>query len=107
MMFRGVLRRQPHSVLVALACAVTTLLVVSRAAVDGGQAKVDVLRIGTSGNLASDQSGDKEESALATLKAFIKEETDLDNEIRSQKDWRELAEKLAKGELHLGVFQGY
>jgi ABC-type phosphate/phosphonate transport system substrate-binding protein len=66
--------------------------------------KIDVLRIGTSGTLSTDK---KEESALETLKAFIKEETGFDNEIVRQKDWRGLTDKMSKGELHLGVFQGY
>jgi ABC-type phosphate/phosphonate transport system substrate-binding protein len=68
--------------------------------------QVKVLRIGTSGSLV-EKPGQKEEGALETLKQFIKEETGLDNEILRQKDWRELADKMAKGELHLGAFQGY
>src|SRR5262245_59459067 len=86
------------------ACAVGALLLVWAGAGSGRQAKVDVLRIGTSGGLAPEK---KESSALETLKGFIKEETGLDNEILRQKDWRELVEKLGKGELHLGVLQGF
>ena len=75
----------------------------------GGQpaAQVKVLRIGTSGTLAQETQADKEEAALDTLKSFIKSETGFDNEIVRQKDWRELAEKLAGGQLHLAVFQGH
>jgi phosphonate transport system substrate-binding protein len=69
--------------------------------------KIDVLRIGTSGTLSEEKSGPKEKSAMETLKRFIKDETGLDNEILRQNDWRELTDKLAKGQLHLGVYQGY
>ena len=68
------------------------------------QAKLNVLHIGSSGSMTGKQ--EKEKGALDTLKAFIKEETGLDNEIERQKDWRELADKLAKGQLQIGVFQG-
>src|SRR5207237_7027310 len=37
----------------------------------------------------------------------IKDETGFTNEIVRQKDWRELVDKMSKGDLHLGVFQGY
>jgi ABC-type phosphate/phosphonate transport system substrate-binding protein len=74
----------------------------------GRQAKkVDVLRIGTSGTLALDSSGAKEETAIDTLKSFIKSETGFDNEMITEKNYKELADKMFKGQLHLGVFQGY
>jgi ABC-type phosphate/phosphonate transport system substrate-binding protein len=107
MVLRGAPRRQSRRVFVLLACALASLLVAPGAAVDGRQAKVSVLRIGTSGSLAMDTSSQKEEAALQTLKAFIKEETGLENEILRQKDWQELVDKMAKGDLHLGVLQGY
>ncbi|HLJ95647.1 MAG TPA: PhnD/SsuA/transferrin family substrate-binding protein [Gemmataceae bacterium] len=69
--------------------------------------KIDVLRIGTSGSLALNASGTKEETALDALKSFIKTETGFDNEIIQQKDYEELLHKLVNGQLHLGVFQGY
>lgn len=69
-------------------------------------AKVSVLQIGTSGNLALDTEAGKEEAALDTLKGFIKDETGFANEIVKQKDWRELADKLGSKQVHLGVFQG-
>jgi len=65
------------------------------------------LRIGTSGNLGLSSSKEQAKSAMTSLKQFIKDETGLDNEIVKQKDWRELAEKMTKKELSLGVFQGY
>ena len=69
--------------------------------------KLDVLRIGTSGQLTGRTTGPKEKAGLDSLHKYIKEEDGLDNEIIRQKDWRELADKLMKGQLHLGVFQGY
>jgi ABC-type phosphate/phosphonate transport system substrate-binding protein len=76
-------------------------------AVPAEQGEIDVLRIGTSGTLSEEISGPKEKSAMETLKRFIKDETGLDNEILRQKDWRELTDKLAKGQMQLGVYQGY
>src|SRR5262245_37263176 len=69
--------------------------------------KLDVLRIGTSGKLAPEEKGTKEEDALQTLQGFIRSETGFANDIAQQKDWRELAAKLEDGRLHIGVFQGY
>jgi ABC-type phosphate/phosphonate transport system substrate-binding protein len=65
-----------------------------------------VLHIGTSGTLAS-LAKNKEDAALETLRDFIKSETGLTNEIVRQKDWRELADRLTKRQLELGVFLGY
>src|SRR5262249_38425125 len=90
---------------VLLPLGLTVFLAFSAAV--GQPRKIDVLRIGSSGSLASEAPGGKEEAALKTLKTFIKDETGLDNEIIRQKDWRELADKLAKRQLHLGVFQGF
>src|SRR5262249_34511509 len=66
-----------------------------------------VLRIGTSGTLTSTTENAKEKGALESLRDFIKTETGLDNQIIRQKDWRELAEKVSRKELDIGVFQGY
>jgi ABC-type phosphate/phosphonate transport system substrate-binding protein len=68
--------------------------------------KVDVLHIGTSGNLTSEK-GQREKGALESLKSFIKEETGFDNDITRQKDWQELTDKMAKGQFQIGVYQGY
>jgi ABC-type phosphate/phosphonate transport system substrate-binding protein len=70
------------------------------------QAKIDVLHIGSSGSLASEKDN-KEKAALESLRDFIKEETGFTNDITKQKDWVELADKMTKGQLHIGVFQGY
>jgi len=72
-----------------------------------GQQRIDVLLIGTSGSFTGEKSSDKDKSALETLRDFIKEETTLSNKIVDEKDWRTLADKMAKGQLHLGAFQGY
>lgn len=85
-----------------------SLLVVTINLLANGQqpAKVSVLQIGNSGSLALDAEAGKEDAALDTLKGFIKEETGFANEIVKLKDWRELADKLVTGKVHLGVFQG-
>lgn len=88
------------------AFALATWLAVP-AATAHGQAKIDLLRIGTTGTLTGTAASPREKSALETLHHFIKEETGLDNEIVRLKDWQELADKLAKGELHMAVCQGY
>lgn len=85
----------------------TTLLVASGAGITAQQDKVDILRIGSSGSLTTEKNSKQEKSALETLRKFIQEETSLNNEILNQKDWQELADKMAKGKLQLGVFQGY
>jgi ABC-type phosphate/phosphonate transport system substrate-binding protein len=70
--------------------------------------KFKVLHIGTSGSMALYAgSGTKEQTAIETLQSFIKTETGFDNDIVRQKAYQELARKMAKGELQLGVFQGY
>ena len=92
---------------VLLALGLAALLAVPAAVVTGQQGKIDVLRIGSSGTLTGDKQTEKEKSALNSLKSFIKDETGLTNEILRQNNWRELADKMAKGKLQVGVFQGY
>jgi ABC-type phosphate/phosphonate transport system substrate-binding protein len=70
--------------------------------------KIEVLHIGTSGALALNAaSGTKEETAIEALRGFIKSETGFDNDIVRAKNYEELVRKMASGQLHLGVFQGY
>src|SRR5260370_30189009 len=83
-------------VLIVLTPTVPWVFAVPTAA--GPQTKPGVLRIGTSGGLASEKKGEKEESALKSLKGFIKEETGMNNEILRQQGWRELTDKMVKGE---------
>jgi ABC-type phosphate/phosphonate transport system substrate-binding protein len=82
------------------------LLAVPFAVVSGQQGNSSVLHIGTSGTLTAGSSS-REKGALESLRGFIKDETGLENEIVREKDWRELTNKMAKGRLQLGVFQGY
>src|SRR5229473_2488834 len=93
---------------IRLAWIFVTLLSTLSGPAHGQQAKkIDVLQIGTSGSLALNASGTKEETALDALKSFIKTETGFDNEIIQQKNYEELVQKMVSGQLHLGVFQGF
>jgi ABC-type phosphate/phosphonate transport system substrate-binding protein len=76
------------------------------AAASAADAKIDVLKIGTSGTLGP-KEGNQEKANLGTLRNFIKDETKFQNEIERQKGWEQLGERLAKGELHVGVFPGH
>jgi len=96
-------RWRPQSLVVCVAL----LLALSAAAAPGQQGTPKVLHIGTSGSFVAAGGRGKEEAATKTLRAFIKEETGMDNEIVRAPGWRELADKMAKGGPHLGVFQGY
>jgi ABC-type phosphate/phosphonate transport system substrate-binding protein len=100
--------KQPGLGFIFLGGALAGLLAAAGAAVQGQQAKFEVLRIGTSGTVGADMPDKKkDDAALETLKGFIKEETGFDNEIIQEKNWRELVDKLARGQVQLGVFQGY
>jgi len=92
---------------VVLSAGLLAGVLLSAGAPVAGQQKIDVLRIGTSNGLTGDKSGKKEEAALETLKDFIKEETGFKNTIEQQKTWQQLVDRMAKGELHLGAFQGF
>src|SRR5581483_3439155 len=67
----------------------------------------DLLRIGTSGALATTAPAGDEKASRERLQEFIKSETGMANEVIRQENWRELAEKMSSGKLHLGVFHGY
>jgi ABC-type phosphate/phosphonate transport system substrate-binding protein len=86
------------------AFAIAAVLSIPFAAASGRQGKPNFLHIGTSRPLSGERN---EKSSLETLRAFIKDETGLDSEITQQKDWSELAQKMSKGQLEVGVFQGY
>src|SRR5262249_49621581 len=77
-------------------------LLILAGAADGRQGPPKVLRIGTSGTLGAGNTPAREKAALRTLRDFIKEETGLNNQILRQKSWRQLADRMARGELHLG-----
>ena len=90
---------------VALVGAAIGLPLALASARQGG--KVDVLHVGTSGTLTAETQNDNEKGALASLKGFIKDVTGYNNDITREKGWKELTDKLASGELHIGVYQGY
>jgi len=73
----------------------------------GQQNRVDVLRIGATGTLTGDADSRKEKTGLETLRRFIKDDTGLNSEIVGQKSWQEVAAQMAKGQYHIGVFQGF
>jgi ABC-type phosphate/phosphonate transport system substrate-binding protein len=98
--------RRPRAGSVLSALGLAALLLIPGAAARGRQRKLDVLRIGTSGMLTG-TSGAREKAGLKTLRGFIKEETGLANEILPQKGWQELTDKMVKGDLQVGVYQGY
>src|SRR5262245_20779972 len=83
------------------------VLAVPCAAARGEQPRIDVLHIGATGTLTGSADSQKERGAVQTLRRFIKDETGFTNDIVRQEDWQELADKMKKGELHVGVFQGY
>src|SRR5262245_17211210 len=62
------------------------------------------IRIGTIGALAP---GGKGEAGEASLKEFIKTESQLTAEIVRQKSWQQLADELANKNLEVGVLQGH
>jgi ABC-type phosphate/phosphonate transport system substrate-binding protein len=84
--------------------ALVTALAAVLATANGQQGAGGLLRIGSGGSLTGDS---KEKVSLDTLQSFIKDETGLDNKIVKLKDWRELADKLVKGKVQVGVFQGF
>jgi ABC-type phosphate/phosphonate transport system substrate-binding protein len=91
-----------------LVCALAILLAVCISTANEVQAKIKVLLVGQSGTFGTEGGDPKVEAANdKTLRDFIKEETGFDSETFRQKDWTELADKLSKGQLHVGVFQGY
>jgi ABC-type phosphate/phosphonate transport system substrate-binding protein len=92
---------------VALVLALSALLGVAAVVAHGRSEKSDVLHIGLSSPLGSDTEGPREKAAALMLQAFIKGETGENDEIVCQKGWRDVADKLARGQLQVGVFQGY
>jgi ABC-type phosphate/phosphonate transport system substrate-binding protein len=87
--------------------AVIVLFLRTGPAADARQGKLAILKVGASSATSKVADRKKEEAAMQTLRSFIKEETGLDNQIIRQKDWLEVAENLAKGQLQLGAFEGF
>lgn len=96
---------RPWVGLFGLALAISSICAIALA--PGQGPKIDVLRIGTTGSLTGNGESAKEKAGLKTLHQFIQDETGLENEVIRQKDWQELADKMAKGERHVAVFQGH
>jgi ABC-type phosphate/phosphonate transport system substrate-binding protein len=82
--------------------ALGVLLLTSAAA-----AEDKVLHIGASESLHAGPTGSKEKVALESLRSLIKMETGLDNDIVDLKNWRDIAERMSKGSLQVGVFPGH
>jgi ABC-type phosphate/phosphonate transport system substrate-binding protein len=57
--------------------------------------------------MTGDAESPREKAAAKTLKGFIKDETGLNNEVIRRDNWQEVADELARGRLHLALFQGY
>lgn len=89
----------------AVALGITMLSVLGVEAL--AQQKPKVLHIGSSGTIALNESKAREETAMQMLHDFIKSETGFENEIVTEKNYDEMAQKMAAGKLELGVFQGY
>src|SRR5262249_9805363 len=77
------------------------------ASVPEAQAQGRLLRIGASTAPTDKEARRKEQAALGTLQKFIRAETGMSNKITYQQGWSDLADRLARGPLHLGVFEGY
>jgi ABC-type phosphate/phosphonate transport system substrate-binding protein len=68
--------------------------------------KIDVLRIGATHFLTEGASEGSEETAYQAFRDFIKGETGYANDLDTVENYTELADKLASGRLHIGVFLG-
>ncbi len=90
-----------------LAWTLAGLLAVPIAAASGQGPRTGVLQIGTSGTLAPEGSGNTSKGDKLSLQRFIRKETGLKNEIRDLPDWQQLLDKMVKGRIEVGMFQGY
>jgi ABC-type phosphate/phosphonate transport system substrate-binding protein len=99
--------RQLHPGLVLVPVTLAALLAIPGDGAGRQQPRPDVLRIGATGTLTGNADDPREKAGVETLRRFIKEETGFDSEIPPHVTWQELADRMAKGEFHLGVFQGY
>src|ERR1700722_2727906 len=107
MLSRRLSLRRPYLGFFFCTFTASALLAVLFLEASATEEKPGVLRIGTSGELTGRTPGPKEKAGLETLHKYIKEENGLDNEIIRKKNWLELTDKMAKGDLQLGVYQGY
>jgi ABC-type phosphate/phosphonate transport system substrate-binding protein len=86
--------------------AIVVLFGITFSSIQGQQNKPDIIRIGVTQVGPGSKDKKKEDAALESLRTFIQEETGFKNEIFQLKDWRELAARMAKKDIHLGAFQG-
>jgi ABC-type phosphate/phosphonate transport system substrate-binding protein len=97
--------RQRRQIVVLLICLLSTVPAGSPVRAQATRTQPDVLRIGSTGTLAP--AGTNEKAALESLQSLIKEETAMSNEVIRHQGWMDLADQMAKGQMQLGVFEGY
>jgi len=96
-----------HPVALLLPLTVAAALAIPDTSVHGQPARLRLLRVGATGTLTGKGDSGEEEAGVELLRAFLKDETGLNNEIAKEKDWQVLLAMLAKGQVHVVVFQGY
>lgn len=83
------------------------LLALSSSGVEGQPGRRDKLLIGTTLTLTGKADSAKEKAGIKSLQSFIQEETGLANVVQRQNNWRELADRMSRGQFHVAVFPGY
>jgi ABC-type phosphate/phosphonate transport system substrate-binding protein len=83
------------------------LLAPSMSGSEGQQARLDKLLIGTTLTMTGKANSAKEKAGIKTLQSFIKEETGLNSAVQRHNNWREVADQISRGKLHLAVFPGH
>jgi len=98
-----------HASTTVIGCfAVAAAIAATAESVAGQQLPGNVLKIGNSGGFTSSaRDKQQEEGAQQSLSDFIKSQTGFNNVLTQDKSWDSLAQKMSKGEIHVGVFQGY
>src|SRR5260370_29825546 len=101
MLVPEILVRQRHYRNALIFSFITMLLTLGA---DDGQ-RVKTLQIGTSGSLIAPDDSGTEQGTLDALASLMKDETAFDVKIDRQKGYRELADHMAKGHFHGGIFR--
>ncbi len=76
-------------------------------AAEAPRPRIAFLHIGKCESLVPANKTAKQKASKKTLYKFIKDETGLNSEITHEKDWQVLADKMARGDIQIGAFQGY